>query len=105
MAAEPTMSDAHDLLIPQFPAKHINAALSHFSNAVNDFGRSDWEDSIAKTGKFVEAFLKAIATHCRVTFESGRKFRADKVMNALGQLAPGRFDDSLRILIPRACRV
>jgi hypothetical protein len=99
------MSDASDLLVPTFPAKHVKASLTHFTNAVNDFGQGDWEGSIAKTGKFVEAILKAIATHCGVTFESGRKFKADKLMNALGQLVPGSFDDSLRLLIPRACRV
>ena len=70
---------------------------------MNDFGQGDWEDSIAKTGKFVEAILKTIATHCQVKFETGRKFKADAVMNALGQLAQGSYDDSLRLLIPRAC--
>lgn len=98
------MPDAISLLVPTFPAKHAKAALTHFTNAVNDFGQGGWEDSVAKTGKFVEAILKAVATHCAVPFESGRKFKADKVMNALGQLADGSYDDSLRLLIPRACR-
>ncbi|MEX0735387.1 MAG: hypothetical protein WDZ66_00825 [Steroidobacteraceae bacterium] len=98
------MPDASDLLIPAFPVKHIKAALTHFTNAVNDYGHGHWEDSIAKTGKFVEAILKAVATHCGIPFESGRKFKADKVMNALAQLADGSYDDSLRLLIPRACR-
>jgi hypothetical protein len=98
------MSDAISLLVPTFPAKHVKAALTHFTNAVNDFGQGDWEDSIAKTGKFVEAILKAIATHCEVSFESGRKFNANKIMNALAQLADGSYDESLRLLIPRACR-
>lgn len=98
------MSDGSDLLVPEFPARHVKAALTHFTNAVNHFGQGNWEDTIAKTGIFVEAILKAIATHCRVTFESGRKFKAEKVMIALGQLEDGSYDDSLRLLIPRACR-
>jgi hypothetical protein len=53
----------------------------------------------------VEALLKAVATHCNITFETGRKFKADKLMNDLSQLPNGSFDDSLRLLIPRACRV
>ena len=69
--------------------KHINAALTHFTNGVTDFGQGDWEDSIAKMGKVVEAMLKAVATHCHVTFPTGRKFRADTVINLLGALAPG----------------
>lgn len=72
---------------------------------VDDFGRSDWEDSVTKSGKFVEAALKAIATHCGVAFGSGRNFKADTVINALGQLPSGSQDDSLRITIPRACRI
>src|SRR5512143_524114 len=99
------MSHARKLLIPTFPAKHVDAALAHFEKAVDDFGQGDWEDSIAKAGKFVEALLKAVATHCNVTFETGRKFKADRVMNDLGHVAAGTFDDVLRLLIPRACRV
>jgi hypothetical protein len=99
------MSDASHLLVPPFPLKHVRSAVQHFTHAVNDFGQGDWEDGIAKTGKFVEAILKAIASHCSIKFESGRKFKADAVMNALGQLPHGSYDDSLRLLIPRACRV
>lgn len=99
------MPDPINLLVPTFPAKHVKAALGHFSNAVSDFGKGDWEDSVAKSGKFVEALLKAVATHCGVAFDVGRKFKADKVMNDLGQVAHGSYDDALRLLIPRACRV
>jgi hypothetical protein len=99
------MPDITALLTPAFPAKHIKSALGHFDAAVNDLGRSDWEDGIAKSGKFVEATLKAVATHCGVQFQSGRKFKADTVMTALGQLPQGSHDDSLRLLIPRACRI
>lgn len=99
------MAEPIDLLVPSFPVKHVKAALNHFTNAVTDFGQGDWEDSISKAGKFVEALLKAVATHCSVPFESGRKFKADKVMNDLSQLPQGSHDDALRLLIPRACRV
>lgn len=99
------MADIDELLTPAFPAKHIKAALNHFTNGVNDFGQSDWEDSIAKMGKFVEAMLKAIATHCQVPFVSGRKFKADTLMNLLTALPQGSYDNSLRLLIPRACRI
>lgn len=99
------MADINSLLSPPFAAKHITAATQHFVNATEAFGRTEWEVCIAKAGKFVEALLKALGTHCNVAFETGRKFKADKVMNGLGQLADGSFDDSLRLLIPRACRV
>jgi hypothetical protein len=93
------------LLTTHFVAKHISSALAHYNNAVNDFANGDWEGCIAKLGKFVEALLKAIAVHCKVHFEVGRKFKADKLMTDLGQLPYGSFDDSLRLLMPRACRV
>jgi hypothetical protein len=93
------------LLAPQFVAKHIDPALLHFNNAINDYSKGDWEECIAKAGKFVEALLKAIAVHCNVPFETGRKFKADKLMNDLAQLPHGSFHDSLRLLMPRACRL
>ncbi len=99
------MADANKLLNPTFPAEHVKAALSHFGKAVNDFGQEDWEDGIAKTGKFVEAMLKALATHCGIHFEKGRKFKADAIINALHNLPDGSFDDALRLGIPRACRL
>jgi hypothetical protein len=72
---------------------------------VSDFGQGDWEGSIAKAGKFVEAILKAVASHCNVKFDVGRKFKVDRLINDLANLSPGSFDDSLRLLMPRACRV
>jgi hypothetical protein len=99
------MTEPASLLSPTFPTKHINAALGHFDGTVNDFAHGDWEKSIVKSGKFVEAILKAVATHCGVQFQSGRKFKADSIMTALGQLPHGSYDDSLRLLIPRACRI
>jgi hypothetical protein len=104
-AKAPAIADVGALLTAQFPARHVGPAVSHFTNAVADFGQGDWEETIAKAGKFVEAMLKAVATHCGITFESGRKFKADKLMNDLAQLPHGSFDDALRLLIPRACRV
>lgn len=99
------MADIPSLLSPPFPAKHIAAAIQHLADATKAFGQTEWEPCIAKAGKFVEAILKALGTHCNVVFETGRKFKADKLMNGLGQLPDGSFDDSLRLLIPRACRV
>ena len=104
VAAAPALNLAN-FLTPQFAAKHIGPAITHYLNAVNDYSKGDWEVCIIKAGKFVEALLKAIAVHCSVRFDTGRKFKADKLMNDLANLPNGSFDDSLRLLIPRACRV
>lgn len=58
-----------------------------------------------KSGKFLEAISKAVATHCSVPFATGRKFKADAVMAALSKLPQGSVDDTSRLLIPRACGV
>jgi hypothetical protein len=99
------MADFKSLLTPTFPAKHVAAAVEHLAGATEAFGHSDWEPCIAKAGKFVEATLKAVGIHCSVPFETGRKFKADRLMNGLGNLPDGSFDDSLRLAVPRACRV
>lgn len=99
------MPDITKLLVPPFPAKHITPALRHFEATVNEIGTGNWEGGIAKAGKFVEAILKALATVCNVPFASGRKFKADAIMTALGNLPQGSQDDTLRLLIPRACRL
>ncbi len=93
------------LLATQFVAKHTGPTLTHYANAVEDYSKGDWAGCIVKAGKFVEALLKAVAVHCGVSFETGRKFKADKLMNDLSQLPHGSFDDSLRLLILRACGV
>lgn len=98
-------ADLAKLLAAQFIAKHVDAALAHYSNAVHDYSKGDWEGCIAKAGKFVEALLKALGVHCNVPFETGRKFKADKLMLDLSQLPHGAFDDSLRLLMPRGCRL
>jgi hypothetical protein len=99
------MADIKSLLSPPFSAKHVASAVQHFADATEAFGETKWEPCIAKAGKFVEAMLKALGSYCGVVFETGRKFKADKLINVLGQLSDGSFDDSLRLLIPRACRV
>jgi hypothetical protein len=99
------MPDASRLLTTVFPPKHINPAIAHYNRAIEDFAKSDWEDCTAKVGKFVEACLKALCTYTGTRFETGRKFRADALINGLSNLQHGTFDDPIRILLPRACRL
>ncbi len=99
-----TRPKAEQLLTPIFPKKHVTALLRHFGRMVEDFQCGEWEDSIAKSGKFVEAVLKALFIHAGKTPPSGRSFKADVVINGLSQLAPRSFDDSIRLTIPRVCR-
>jgi hypothetical protein len=71
---------------------------------VSDFQTGKWEDSLAKVGKFVEAVLKALFVYVGEIPPPGRGFKADPIINALCQKPQGTYDDSVRLLIPRACR-
>jgi len=92
------------LLQPTFQARHVGAALRHFQEMTDEFQQSAWEETIGKGGKFVEAALKALHLHTGGTLPPPRQFKADRIMNALEQLATGTFDDAIRLTIPRACR-
>jgi len=95
---------AQTLLTEAFPNKHVNALLRHFSGMVHEFQKGKWEDCIARAGKFVEAVLKAMFAHVAKTPPRGRRFKADLIINGLAQLPDGSYDDSIRLMIPRACR-
>lgn len=96
---------AQSLLVPVFAAKHATAAVKHFEGLSEAFLKGDWEDAIAKSGKFVEASLKAL--HIRGTGippASGKKFKVEDVIKALANTPAGSVDDTIRLTIPRACR-
>jgi len=48
--------------------------------------------------------LKALYIHVGETLPSGRGFKADTIINGLANKPQGTYDDSIRLLIPRACR-
>ena len=92
-------------LLATFPKNHVDAMLRHYKRMTADFQTAQWEESAVKGGKFVEAALKAIASIARVAFSTGRNFRAGKIIDDLGRLPSGSCHDSLRLLLPRACRL
>jgi hypothetical protein len=93
-----------ELLVPPFPKKNISAALNHYTEIVSDFQACRWEDCLAMVGKLVEAVLKALYIHVGETPPTGRGFKADTIINGLANKPQGTYDDSIRLLIPRACR-
>lgn len=106
-AADSNVSNLHTIelmLTPYFHKKNVSSLLKHFSKSVEDFRKRDWENAIAKAGKFIEATLKALFVHVGRALPSGRGFKADVIINGLGQLPDGSFHDSIRLTIPRAAR-
>src|SRR5215472_8722784 len=99
-----TKSKAEQLLAPIFPKKHVTALLKHFERMAEDFQRGDWEDCIAKGGKFVEATLKSLYVRAGQVLPAGKHFKVDSIINGLSGLPAAAADDTVRITIPRACR-
>src|SRR5690348_12500852 len=98
------VSDVERLLQPTFASRHVKAALTHFVAMTTEFQQGSWEEAISKGGKFIEAVLKALYVHVGKTLPPARQFKADTVMNDLGQLGAATFDDTIRLTIPRAAR-
>jgi hypothetical protein len=93
-----------ELLQASFDVKYVVAAVSHYQKAVEKFQLADWETCIAKGGKFAEAILKALWAHAGETVPPGKGFKAGAVIDGLAK-KPGTHDDSVRLTMPRACRL
>lgn len=92
------------LLTPVFRKAHVVALLRHFAGMTDDYQKGEWEDCIAKGGKFIEAVLKALYVRTGNTPATGKGFKVDTVINALAGTPAGSVDDTIRLTIPRACR-
>lgn len=97
-------AQAELLLQASFAEKHVAALIRHFEAMTKHFQHEEWENCIAKSGKFVEAVLKALIVFSGQTLATGKDFKADKAINTLTNLAAGSAHDTIRITIPRACR-
>lgn len=93
-----------NLLTPPFNKKHIGAALDHYSQLLDRFQRGEWEPAIGRSGKFVEAVLKALYVYTGNTPTSGRAFKAGQIITDLQKSPVGSAHDSIRLVIPRACQ-
>lgn len=90
------------VLIQRFDARHVDAALKHFSAAVEKYVLEDSEGVLVRAGKFVEAVTKALMLHCGKTISNPRRFSAGSELRQLEQAAAS-FSDVIRLVIPRAC--
>lgn len=101
---KPHAPQLEGLLKGAFGEKHVRSALRHFSDMGRNFQTADWEHSIGKAGKFVEAVTKALWQHVGETLPRQREFKVGTVLDRLENLPKSSWDDSIRIAIPRACR-
>lgn len=91
-----------NILSNHFGNKHIEAAFNHYLALIEKFQEGEWEQSLLKSGKFVEAILKSIAVYCRQPLPSPKDFKVPRITLIIEQ-QKATLDDSLRLTIPRAC--
>lgn len=92
-----------ELLEDRFAAKrNVDAVARHFQAAVDEYHKGEWEKSLGKAGKFLEAVLKVLLTEVKLPVPTGRQFKVDRAINDLAGAAG--IDDSIRLTIPRCCR-
>jgi hypothetical protein len=98
------MTEIEDLLVPSFCKRHIEAALGHYVQMVDRYRRREWEAATGRSGKFVEAVLKALWVYTGSTPLQGRAFKAGQIITDLQKSPTGSAHDSVRLVIPRACQ-
>ena len=91
------------LISAAFEPKHVRACLEHFAEQLEAFQKGDWEKSIGRGGKYVEAVVKALCRHTGGTLPPARQFKVGNVLNAVKQTPAGSYKDEIRVTIPRAC--
>jgi hypothetical protein len=92
------------MLKAKFPAKHVDSALDHYGTMIGEFKKGEWEKSIVRAGKLVEAILKSLWVSCGNTVPKAKDFKVDHVIRELEKIPVATAEDSLRLTIPRACR-
>lgn len=103
--AAATKKTINELLKDAFSSTHVDAAVKHFRNMVEDYQKSEWADATSKGGKFIEAALKALWVKAGETVPAARAFSAGKIIDQLQQKpASTGMPDTLRLTLPRASR-
>jgi len=90
-------------LLRGFNSKYVVSLLNHFDESIKKFENRDWEACIQKAGKFVEAVIKALANYCQIPIPRGRDFKVGKLVEELRKADQTKYDDTIRLLIPRIC--
>lgn len=92
------------MLKAKFPAKHVDSALDHHGTMIGEFKKGEWEKTILRAGKLVEAILKSLWVSCGNTVPKAKDFKVDHIIRELEKTPATTAVDALRLTIPRACR-
>ena len=96
---------ARTFLAKKFERQRVNSAFGHFLSCVQKFKEGNWESSVTKAGKFVEAVVKLLWVYSGNSLPiRQRVFKAGTYAQRIIGLSPTDLpEDELRIQIPRAC--
>ncbi|RLC37804.1 hypothetical protein DRH29_00075 [candidate division Kazan bacterium] len=97
-----TEAKIKSILQQEFEKGRIDAILKHFTTAKEKYREGDWDGSISKSSKFVEAVTKMLLRFCGKTLPRTRQFRAGQSLRNL-ENEPISIDDAVRIVIPKCC--
>ncbi|HUW21422.1 MAG TPA: hypothetical protein VMW41_02010 [Candidatus Bathyarchaeia archaeon] len=94
-----------NLLGQKFEAKRVNSIVSHYILCVQKFEEGDWETSLTKAGKFIEATIKLLWVFAGNSLPTKQKeFKAtsfaQKIIDQVNTTTIA--DDGIRLQIPRA---
>jgi hypothetical protein len=98
-----TNDDIKNLLNNNFTPKQVDAVLKHFEETILSFKNGDWEKSLLKSGKFVEATIKLICGFGGIALPQPRKFKVGDAIIKIQNGDPAILGDSIRLQITRAC--
>lgn len=101
-----TSRTVNELLTDRFAAtKNVDALVRHFQGAVDEYSRGEWEKSLAKAGKFLEAVLKALLLEANLPAQPSGQFKVGKAITDLGGAqTAGHVDRTIRLTVPRCCQ-
>lgn len=98
-------NQVRDLLTQKFNKRRIGSLLGHFLGAMQKLEEGDWENSLMKVGKFVEAVVKLLWTYSGNSLPKAKKFSAGVyAQKIMGQVNASTIpSDGVRLQVPRAC--
>jgi hypothetical protein len=93
------------ILKQKFDSRRVDAAIEHFVHCMQKFEEGDWEASLIKSGKFIEAIIKLLWLYAGKTLPvRSKEFKASVyAQNIINQISTTIIaDDGVRLQIPRA---
>jgi len=86
----------------KFNKNFVKSLIEHYDGTMGSFYNEDWEKCLVKSGKFIEAVMKCL--HQFRTNEIKNKVDVGTEIDQLINSDKNKFNSSVRIFIPRACR-